>query len=574
MPAANDWKMLTLVGLADRLAARASLGKDQAANNDRKNRWSASKAILRFILQRFSAKSSQDIAIKSLRNLDDARTKALEAFKILMPDGRARHKSALAKGASLAFEPAEPEVILKAFCFVALRVRSTATEAKLEDIVWHSFRHVVAPQLAAHLFVIESAFPEKGQWPKDHSAKGTSDSKDTWSRPSDLLLGVVDGTFGRKLLQPSGPLLSLAEFKQADGKFNSDCFKAALLLRVLLQTCANNDGDWKLAQGMASVLLRQIADYGQQVNQALGYATRTDLSAATLAEFSDLTSAAIHAELHQTSAHLDRSLNLPQTRRRILSYSPYITDPTSAELDADFAGAVKMLRERLKKDARAKGNDEWARSCMGYAYYMSRRCLIQTDGPVSSDAEIISNQAADLTYELMGRAFEIGDPATQQIALRYLAGFCTNPRFRCTASAQKNAKAWIEKYASSSPKGMAKLFRARLAYAAGNGAKAVNLYQEIFMRALPPEFSEESRRANAVLEDHEALAYLLPECYALAGELLDTKATRTDGETDLQRQIRRAGVAHFGIECNWPLEAKRIIAGFAYRQRLLAEVGK
>ena len=94
------------------------------------------------------------------------------------------------------------------------------------------------------------------------------------------------------------------------------------------------------------------------------------------------------------------------------------------------------------------------------------------------------------------------------------------------------------------------------------------------MRALPPEFSEESRRANAVLEDHEALAYLLPECYALAGELLDTKATRTDGETDLQRQIRRAGVAHFGIECNWPLEAKRIIAGFAYRQRLLAEVGK
>jgi len=108
MPAANDWKMITLVGLADRLAARASLGKDQAANNDRKNRWSASKAILRFILRRFSAKSSQDIAIKSLRNLDDARTKALEAFKVLMPDGRARHKSALAKGASLAFEPAEP----------------------------------------------------------------------------------------------------------------------------------------------------------------------------------------------------------------------------------------------------------------------------------------------------------------------------------------------------------------------------------------------------------------------------------------------------------------------------------
>lgn len=570
MPAANDWKILTLVGLADRLAARASVGKDQAANNDRKNRWSASKAILRFILRRFSAKSGQDIAIKSLRNLEDARTKALEAFKVRMPDGRARHKSALAKGASLAFEPAEPEVILKAFCFVALRVRSTATEAKLEDIVWHSFRHVVAPQLAAHLFLIESTFPEKSQWPKDHSAKGTSEAKDTWSRPTDLLRGVAEGTFSRKLLQPSGPLLSLAEFKEAGAKYDPDCTKAALLLRVLLQTCANNEEDWKLAQGMASVLLRQIADYGQQVNQALGYATRTDLSAATLPEFSDLTSAAIHSELNRTSPHLDRSLNLPQTRRRILSYTPYITDPTSAELDADFEGAVKMLRQRLKQDDRTKGNDEWARSCMGYAYYMSRRCLIQLDRPMGQDEESVSNQAAELTYDLMARAFEIGDPATQQIAQRYLAGFCTNPRFRCTALAQKNAKTWIEQYEASSPKGMAKLFRARLAYTAGNGAKAVNLYREIFMRALPPEFSETPRRTTAVLEDHEALAYLLPECYALAGELLHTKATIMVGETDLQRQIRRAGVAHFGIECNWPLEAKRIIAGFAYRQRLLA----
>jgi hypothetical protein len=206
---------------------------------------------------------------------------------------------------------------------------------------------------------------------------------------------------------------------------------------------------------------------------------------------------------------------------------------------------------------------------MGYAYYMSRRCLIQVDGVAGADEERLSTQAAELTYELMARAFEIGAPATQQIALRYLAGFCTNPRFRCTALAQESAKGWIKQYEASSSKGLAKLFRARLAYAAGDNAKAVRLYQEIFMRALPAELSEASKRATAVLEDHEALAYLLPECYALAGELLDQKATRTDGETDLQRQIRRAGVAHFGIECNWQLEAKRILAGFAYRKSLL-----
>jgi len=211
---------------------------------------------------------------------------------------------------------------------------------------------------------------------------------------------------------------------------------------------------------------------------------------------------------------------------------------------------------------------------MGYAYYMSRRCLIQVDRAMGESEEIVSNQAAELTYDLMDHAFEVGDPATQQIALRYLAGFCTNPRFRCTIKAQEKAEEWIKLYGSSSSKGMVKLFKARLSYARGEDTVALRHYQEIFMRALPPEFSEAPKRATAVLEDHEALAYLLPECYALAGELLDTKATRTDGETELQRHIRRAGVAHFGIECNWPLEAKRIVAGFAYRKSLLSPESK
>lgn len=562
----NDWKMLTLVGLADRLVARTSSAKNTQENTKRKNRWNASKTILRYILHKLSAKGNQAAAIKGLRDLDEAREEALKNFNKSMPDGRAASNIAATDAAPLAFEPASPEVILKAFCYVALRVRSTATEATLADIVWHTFKHVVAPQLAAHLFLLERTFPTKEAWPKDYSAKGSSDAKDAWSRPSNLLRSVVDGSFDRRQLQPSGPLLSLAEFK-AKCLQESNCAKAALLLRVLLQHCANTDADWQHAQSMAGIVLRFFEAHDQQVNQGLGNVARTDLSAATMAEFSDLTSAAVNADLNQKGEHLDRKLNLPLTRRRILSFTPFITDPSSSELDSDFDGAVRMLRQRIGKN---KG-DEWARTCMGYAYYMSRRCLIVADRELSKEDQRVSEVAAALTYDLMERAFVVGAPATQQIALRYLAGFCTNPRFRCTALAQKNAKSWVMMYKKSSPKGMATMFSARLAFIKSDQPAALKLYRDMFLRALPGGLNkDEPVKNSSAFEDHEALSYLLPECYTLAGLLLSEDTNGSGDESGLQKQIRRAGVAHFGIECNWPLEAKRIMAGFDYRKGLVA----
>jgi hypothetical protein len=564
----NDWKMLTLVGLADRLVARTSTGKSKQANEERKNRWRASKKILRYILRKLSAQGSQAAAIKGLRDLEDARDKALQLFKQQMPDLGAFKKIGGDRRTACAFEPAEPEIILKAFCFVALRVRSTVIDAKIEDIVWHSFKHVVAPQLAAQLFLLEES-SQKADWPKDYSAKGSADGKDDWAKPSDLLRAIFDGTFDRKKLQPKGPTLSLAEFKAkcagATDGHGRERAKAALLLRILLQFCSDTEEDWQRARNMAGVILRHISNYDQQADLAAGKIERTDLSANSLAEFADLTSSAVSAELSQRSNQLDRTLNLPLTRRRILSYTPFITDPSSAELDSDFDGAVKMLRNQI----RLKEGDDWARACMGYAYYMSRRCLVRLKNADLQEDEKMVGEAAGLTYDLMERAFETGAPATQQIALRYLAGFCTNPRFRCTALAQKNAKSWVARYDKSSPKGMTKLFKARMAFIANDNSAAIRLYQETFLRALPPEFDDGPRRASSALEDHEALAYLLPECYALAGLILNEKDSANTPESGLQRQIQRAGTAHFGVECDWPKEAQRILAGFAFRKSLL-----
>lgn len=553
----DDWKMLTLVGLADRLAAKTAKAKDSDANDVRKKRWAGSKKVLRFILKKFIQPGSQAAAIRGLRDLDEARIKAIEVFKLRMPDtGRLKVPAG-------AFTPASPEVILKAFCHVALRVRATCIHASISDISWSTFRYVVAPQLAAHLCNLEREYPRDECWPCDQSAKGQG-PVDKWRRPGDLLRGVADGSFNRKQLQSKGPSLSIALFKDkalATGTVTPECCaKTSILLRALLQLCANDEADWNRAINMSGVLLRLMDEYGQQVRQGIGDIYPTDLNSASMAAFADLACAPIIAELNEEGKTLDRKINLPQTRRRILSYAPLITDPSSSELDMDFPGAVSMIRKRINKDA----GDEWARACMGYAYYMSRRCLITA--PETAE----THQAAELTYDLMERAFKTGNPDTQQIALRYLAGFATNPRFRCTSLAQQKAREWVASYKKASPNGMAHLFLGRLAFINGDTKEAINKYQRMFVRALPKEFSDEATGVMHPLEDHEALAYLIPECYALAGLLLQNDNSKPGEESLLQKQIRRAGVAHFGIDCDWPKEAERIKAGFEYRIGLLS----
>jgi hypothetical protein len=556
-PRSDDWKMLTLVGLADRLAAKTAKEKDSGANDARKKRWAGSKKILRYILRKLFQPGSQAAAIRGLRDLDEARIKAIEGFKSRMPD------TERLKAPAGAFRPASPEDILKAFCHVAMRVRATCIQADIGEISWHTFRHVVAPQLAAHLRNLEREYNKDDCWPLDQSAKGQG-PVDKWRLPSQLLRGVADGSFTRKQLQSKGPLLSIALLKNTalatDAEASQCCAKTSILLRALLQLCADDDEDWERAVNMAGLLLRLMDEYGQQVHQGIGDVHQTKLDGSNMAAFADLACAPIIAELNKSGQSLDRKINLPLTRRRILSYAALVTEPSSADLDMDFSGAVSVIRKRINKD---KG-DGWASKCMGYAYYMSRRCLITA--PETKETQ----QASELTYDLMERAFKTGNPDTRQIALRYLAGFATNPRFRCTALAQHKAKEWVDVYKKTSPKGMAHLFLGRLAFINGDTKEAIEKYQKIFVRALPKEFSDEATGVAHPLEDHEALAYLIPECYTLAGLLLRNDNGEPGEESLLQKQIRRAGVAHFGIDCDWHKEAERIKAGFEYRKGLLS----
>jgi hypothetical protein len=558
-PRSDDWKMLTLVGLAHRLAIRTSPTKSEEQPDTHKNRQRISIGIFRIIRSMILPGATPDAAVDKLRNLDKARVDAVAEFAARMPD----KGKVYAPSGSFA-EPASPEEILKAFCLVALRVRATAPEATLSDITWHTFKHVVAPHLAIYLGILESNFCKPEQWPADRTSKTGREIID-WRMPRMLLAAVKDGTFAMGNLSSAEPFLCLPEFKAAalDPKndFDPECAKIAILLRVLLQQCSTDDQSWKIARGLCAITLRMMEASGHQAAAALADPAPSHLKPSNMAEFCDRTSSAIFSDLSRRSENLDQKLNMPLTRRRILSFTPFITDPTSDDLDLDFDGSVRVIRARLEE----KKGEEWAKTCMGYAYFMSRRCLVQ-DRQLTPGEETAAEEAASLAYILMVRAFQIGDPATKQIALRYLAGFSTNPRFRCGALAQKEAKRWVETYEARNPKEMSKLFLGRLAFINGDIPKARKLYVDSFMRAIPPDFIDEK---YSPLEDHEALAYLLPECYALVEGLEVGQKPEGAEESVLQTQIRRAAVAHFGIECSWPKEAKRIKLGFEYRKGLL-----
>ncbi len=558
-PRSDDWKMLTLVGLAHRLAIRTSPAKSEEPPDTHKNRQRISIGIFRIIRSIILPGATPDAAVDKLRNLDKARIDAIAEFAARMPD-----KSKLYDPSGSFAEPATPEEILKAFCLVALRVRATAPEATLSNITFHTFKHVVAPHLAIYLGILEGSFCKPGQWPADRTSKNGREIDD-WRMPRMLLSAVKDGTFTKENLSSTEPFLCLPEFKAAalDPKngFDSECAKIAILLRVLLQQCSTDDQSWKIARGLCAITLRMMEASGHQAAAALADPAPSHLKPSNMAEFCDRTSSAIFSDLSRRSENLDQKLNLPLTRRRILSFTPYIADPTSDDLDLDFDGSARVIRARLKE----KKGEEWAKTCMGYAYFMSRRCLVQ-DRQLTPGEETEAEEAASLAYSLMVRAFQIGDPATKQIALRYLAGFSTNPRFRCGAEAQKEAKRWVETYEARNPKEMSKLFLGRLAFINDDIPKARKLYVDSFMRAIPPDFIDEK---YSPLEDHEALAYLLPECYALVEGLELGHKPEGEEESTLQVQIRRAAVAHFGIECSWPKEAKRIKLGFEYRKGLL-----
>jgi hypothetical protein len=569
-----EWLDLTFVRLANTLARK--MGGTADLSGDAFTRInSLTGKFSEWVSARFLDRQFEKAAARRLGELEEARKQAADSFAKAVPDCRGHCGPDLSAGYGCT--PADPVLVLRTFCNVVIRVHTSLPQADMSDVVFAAFRCVALPQLHAHLSLIEAKVPAS-LWPELKGNDGNELFSDRSRTPSGLARMVVDGLLARRHFDASSPKLrhpvvdANAIKRERDKELESQrllALQSSEFLWLLLRKAARSDSTWEAARRLAEEYLSIDEESGQQVGTGLGRA-QLEFGAMNLAELCDRAHQAALASLGGgMSSTVGKSF--PQVRREILFYASQTENPTEAEIRGNFAGSIDLLKDRLPTLSPS--------ACLAYAYHLSKKTTLRLkDGKLED--EPLKLRASELTCDLLRSAAGSGDRDVRSVALRYLAGYVTNPRYICGADDFEECPKWISLYEKEAPGSLlVKHFRARHLLASGkNEAAAVN-YRVLFVRAMPSgELKADPKGPLGImlassqsqqLTDMECISYLLPECYALAGRLLDGKIRPSDPESDMQRDIRRISEAHFGVSCkDWREEESRIIAGFELRAKL------
>lgn len=577
---APEWLDLTFVRLANTLARKLGGSAEQSADTFTHINLLTGK-VSDWVSNHFLDRKVAKRAARRLGELEEARKKAATSFSKAVPDCRDACGREGPWGYGCA--PADPVLVLRTFCNVVIRVHTSLPQAGMAEVVLASFRVVALPQLHAHLSRIEARVPAF-LWPELKGNDGNELFPGKSRSPSGLARMVVEGLLGRRHFDPSSPKLrhpvvdADAIKREKDVELEAQrrlALQASEFLWLLLRKGAHSDQTWESVRRLAEEYLAIDEESVQQVNTGLGHA-ELEFSTMSLAELCD--------RAHQTAfaafgARTSRppGKSFPQIRRQILNHASWVENPTEAEIRGNFSGSIARLQDRLPTLTPSE--------CLTYAYHFSKKTTLRLQSDRKVEDEQQKLRASTLTCDLLRSAAGSGDRDIRTVALRYLAGYLTNPRYVCGADDFEQCDKWICSYEQEEPGSLlVKHFRARHLLASGkNEAAAVN-YRVLFVRAMPSGELKASPSGplgimiasskSQHLTDMECISYLLPECYALAGRLLDGKLQASDPESEMQRDIRRISEAHFGVSCkNWRDEESRIIAGFDLRSRLLGEGG-
>lgn len=571
-----EWLDLTFVRLANTLARKMGGSADVSDDAFTKIN-SLTGKFSEWVSARFLDRRFEKAAARRLGELEDARKYAADTFAKAVPDCRLSCGADVPAGYGCA--PADPVLVLRTFCNVVIRVHTSLPQANMTDVAFAAFRCVALPQLHAHLSRIEAKVAAD-LWPKLNGNDGNELFPGKSRTPSGLARMVVEGLLARRHFDSTSPklrhpVLDTNSIKREKDKERAAqrnlAFQASEFLWLLFRKAATSDSTWEAAKRLAEEYLAINEESGQQVATGLGQ-TQLEFSAMNLAELCD--------RAHQTAlasfgGNISGTIgkSFPQIRRQILFYASQAGNPTEAEIRGNFAGSIERLKDRLPTLSPSE--------CLAYAYHFSKKTTLRLMPNGQLEDDPIKLRAAELTSSLLASAAGTGDRDIRAVALRYLAGYVTNPRFVCSAVNLKECPDWIDQYEKGEPSSLlVKHFRARYLLASGKEEPAAVNYRVLFVRAMPsgelkagpsgPLGLMLAGSQSQQLTDMECISYLLPECYALAGRLLDGKKQPSDAETKMQRDIRRISEAHFGVSCkDWRLEEARIIAGFALRSRLL-----
>jgi hypothetical protein len=578
-----EWIDLTFVTLANRLSSRKDpenkKSRKESDASDKINR--LTREVLNWIKGKIPSGNIEKQAEKKLNDLEKARKTAADNFLRSLPDiNISEFKTDSQLGICA---PADPVKVLRTFCNVVIGVHTTLPNAEMTEVVGATFSIVALPQLHAHLHHVELITSrielEKNIkfWPKSLETK---DREEIFHRegkitPSVIAKLIANNELQRKDVNTTSPRLKSgwhSEYKSKD-PVAIQVNKALNLLEILLRKAAATDATWEMAKRFSKEYLQLEEQSNQQVITGLSTSYLDIANIMNLGELCDHAHQKIVASLTQSSAApFTRKKSFPQQRREILVYASHTINPNESEILHDLRSSIGKITQRLYNLTDTE--------CLAYAYHFSRKTTIQ----VNNKNEIIHNEltikAAELTCRLLERATETGREDLKVVALRYLAGYLTNPRFYCTKEYFAQTERWINNYQSLEKNSLiTKHFQARYQYIEGKFDLVTRNYSQLFLRTMP--VSDKSSPIGSLglmqfknqdhhLTDIECISYLLPECYAISGKIFENKPINLSEETPMQRNIRRISEAHFGVCCNdWKLEERRILAGFKLRESYL-----
>jgi len=567
-----EWIDLTFVTLANRLSSRRDpINKKSDKESDSFTKVNMlTNQVFEWLRGKIQNEDFEKRAEKKLNDLEKARKKAEDNFLKSLPDiNISEFKTDSQLGLS---KPANPVKVLRTFCNTVIGVHTTLPSAEMLDVVSAAFRIVILPQLHAHLHHIEIK-ADKKLWPKSLRTNDGLGKFEGIITPSKIAELIANNELLRKHLDSSSPKLN-SEW-HSDSESNDEVVnqinKSMDLIRLLLRMAARNDATWELAKQFATEYLNLEEQSSQQVVTGLSTSHLDFTNIMNLGELCDQAHQTIVANLtRSTLVPFSRQKSFPQKRREILLFANLSINPNEREILGDLSKSINDVSARL--------NLLTVTERLAYAYHFSRKTTLKFNPQNEIRHDPLTIRASELTCRLLEEATETNEIELKVIALRYLAGYLTNPRFYCTSDYYKKSDKWIKMYVELEGHSLIGThFQARRQFAEGKYIEVKKNYSKLFLRAMPTSDIKSSPMGplgllpskNQVhhLTDIECISYLLPECYAISSKLFENNDVNYSEESPMQRNIRRVSESHFGICCNdWKLEERRILAGFKLRE--------
>lgn len=461
--------------------------------------------------------------------------------------------------------PVSYRAALNHFVAVCVRVHSILPGLSFEDVAWHCARRVLCPVLAHNLKFLASHHPEVYR---------------AFVHDDTLQLRQ-----GREIKEEASgiPRASLYAYRKWARLFNIGTSFGTKVWSV--------DKAGELFMEVQSLLREHEADArSSRLWRELSMLASGDMAV------DDMLVSWVVEEVGGASRDMASSPLIACARSRfgLLRYSFGMVREADL-LRKDFNEAmvvVGSLTKKIKATRVGRVSDELSEAAFGWAYIISRYLLLGRDASdrLNSEDFIDRSQLAGLAfYDLLYSVYQVESADVRArsatafqglLALRYLLGFMSNPRFarpfaklrsdprdRRSAFSPDTIKGLLHEAGDPSPlpDSITCLVSARvslhLAVSVADDAVARRKHLEDALDHYAASLSAVSSGVGVGAMDGEVIAWALPEMYHAVEMAKLVFPLHLDALKDLQRTILLMGEVRFGVYFNPVEECKRIKEG-------------